>query len=249
MHITWYHMHSCVNVLSTCCACEIVAFVGGTSWQLLTAAKARRKPCHTLSPSRTAVRSPWSVQGSDHRMDRMDPMEEWLHRRQRLSNHGIITWPPPPPLWRLEPTERQGTWAWSFSSFLSVLFCDILWQLETTCDCHVFRVELLLRRGGRRTYRLSHHQKLIPSVGRSFFFTTRTSHFAEANAPDFPRFQRRDSTQRRGSSVIWHEKIGEQMDYRDNIYIYTFIYVCVYVYYIILLYYAFFVYADRDSQA
>jgi len=33
-------------------------------------------------------------------------LEEWLHRRQRLSNHGVVTWPPPPPLWRLEPTER-----------------------------------------------------------------------------------------------------------------------------------------------
>ena len=160
-------------------------------------------------------------------------MEEWLHRRQRLSNHGIITWPPPPPLWRLEPTERQGTWAWSFSSCLSFLFCDILWQLETTCDSHVFRVELLLRTGGRRTYHLSYHQKLIPSVA------SHSLGFAEANAaPEIPRFQRRDSTQRRGSSVICqHENIGEQMDYIDNIDRYTFIYVCICILYYIILYY------------
>ena len=37
-----------------------------------------------------------------------DSNEEWLHRRQRLSNQGVVTWPPPPPVWRLQPLERQS---------------------------------------------------------------------------------------------------------------------------------------------
>jgi len=37
-----------------------------------------------------------------------DANEEWLHRRQRLSNQGVVTWPPPPPVWRLQPVERQS---------------------------------------------------------------------------------------------------------------------------------------------
>ncbi|CAK8985905.1 unnamed protein product [Durusdinium trenchii] len=32
-------------------------------------------------------------------------LEEWLHRRQRL-NRGISAWPPPQPVWLLEPHER-----------------------------------------------------------------------------------------------------------------------------------------------
>ena len=54
-----------------------------------------------------------------------------------------------------------------FVLYCSVISCDNLKQLVTVM--FLVLVELLLRRGGRRTYRLSHHQKLIPSVGRSFF--------------------------------------------------------------------------------
>jgi len=59
------------------------------------------------SPTWDEIRvQPMVVECTKKALPHFVSLEEWLHRRQRLSNHGIITWPPPPPLWRLEPTER-----------------------------------------------------------------------------------------------------------------------------------------------
>lgn len=33
-------------------------------------------------------------------------LEEWLRRRQRLSNGAIVPWPAPPPVWHLDPVQR-----------------------------------------------------------------------------------------------------------------------------------------------
>lgn len=59
-----------------------------------------------------------------------DANEEWLHRRQRLSNQGVVTWPPPPPVWRLQPVERQSFdcvalyCSFWINSLICFVFCD-----------------------------------------------------------------------------------------------------------------------------